>query len=459
MQSSSPDVQSSSPDRIWARLGPILRVVAEAGFFTVLYATLSVTLEGQRPLLGPIEITALVGLGALVGRFARPNPELGAIVLVAAVLGAGIACWLASPVARSLLPDHLGPAMITHGIGWLGAFAVLRGSVIRGESGEALHLDQLLRALLPFVALLWAVATLFAPRDLWLSFAPFALWGSLAVIVAGLAGIGMVRLNALHAGPIEGRVRRTWRWLVVAAAVLVVPLSVPFVALAGLPVGVLFEPFVGPLLFVIGIIVIPAGWFIDALVTLLTPFASNLAQFLDELAQRFANVRRAPSEAVEPSLLTTLIGIAIATIVVTVLAYSAYALARWLLSRPEDEERVDDPVGGVIEHAIVVPEHEPARPRPGLVRRRRGAAHDAVTAYVTAVDELAAYPAYARLASETPAEHSLRLRAAGMPASVDLALLAADYQLARYAERRLTPREDRRALSRLDRLRRLLRGR
>ena len=131
-----------------------------------------------------------------------------------------------------------------------------------------------------------------AAPSLRLPFAAYALWGSIALIAAGLAGIGLVRLRVLHAGVTEGAVRRLWRWLVIAAAISVIPLSVPFVVLAGVPVGVLLQPLAGPVLFVIGILIIPLGLLVDSLVYLLTPFAGNLSRFLDELSQRFFNNQR-----------------------------------------------------------------------------------------------------------------------------------------------------------------------
>lgn len=456
----APEERDAAPqvDRHWALAGTALRIAAEAGFLATLYAAAAVLLEGSVPLIGPTEFILLVGLGALVGHFGQDRPEFGAPALIFAVLGAGIACWLASPIARGLLADHFGAAMITHGIGWIGAFAVLRGSVIRGGANGAYQLEALLRSLLPFVAVLWAVTTLFVQRPLWPSFVAYAMWGSLALIVAGLAGIGLVRLNLLHAQVREIRVRQLWRWLVLAAAISVVPLAVPFAVLAGVPVDVLLQPLTGPVMLIIGLLIIPFAFLIDVLVALLTPVASSLAHFLDELRDRLLNRQRTQVEPVEPSIVTTLIGVAIAAVVIFVIVSAIYLLARWLLTRDEGAEAPKQTMDGFVEHAIVVPTPVPPRPR-AAARHRRGAAHDAVGAYVSAIDELAAHPDWARVASETPAQHSLRVRAADMPGSPEFSRLAADYQLARYAERPITPREDRRALSRLDRLRHALRGR
>lgn len=442
----------------WTLLPPVLRVAAEAGIFTVVYAAAAVVIEHQPPLLGPIELGLLVAGGALVARVARPLPEIGALLLIAAVLAGGAAGWLASPAARAVLLSDPATALATHGTGWLAAFAVLRGLTVGGATSTARQLEQLLRSMLPILALIWAVTTLVALPVLWLSFAASALWGTVVLLVAGLSGLGMDRLQALHAGVTESRVRRVWRWLVLAAAISVVPLAVPFVVLAGIPVDLLFGPIIGPVLFLIGLVAYPLAFIVDALVVLLKPFAGPLGLFLDEMQARLGKPRP-PEEVIEPSLLTTIIGLSLALITVLVLAGAAFAIAHWLLSRREDELSERGAVDGRIEHSFVVPVAAPRAPRPATGRRRRrDAARDAVGAYVSAIDELSALPIYARQPSETPAQHALRLRATLMPAAPELGRLAADYQLARYAERDLTDAEDRRALARLDRLRRLLRG-
>jgi hypothetical protein len=447
-----PDAEQS-----WAWVATGLRIAAEAGFFATLYAALAVLLEGTAPLLGPIEFLLLVGLGAAVGRFGQSHPGVGAPLLVLTVLGAGIACWLASPMARGLFQDHFGAAVITHGIGWIGAFAALRGSLIRGGETGAFQLEQLLRTLLPFVAALWAVTTIFVARPLFAPFVAYALAGTLMLIVAGLAGIGLVRLRVLHEGVQETRVRRLWRWLVMAAAISVVPLAVPFAILSGVPVDVLLRPLVGPATFLLSLIIIPVGFFIDFMVVLLTPIASSMGKFLDELRTRILARGRPDFEAVPPNVVSTFLGVVIAAVVLLVIVFAMYLLARWLLTRQDDRDLAPNSIEGVVEHTFVVPEQEPARPR-AVARRRRGAAHDAAAAYVSAIETLAAHPDWARAESETPAEHSSRMRESEMPGATDFSRLAADYQLARYAEVPITPREDRRALNRLDRLRRALRG-
>ena len=456
MQSLSalPDVGAAA--RRWALVGPILRVLAEAGFFSVVYATAAVVIGGHPPFLGPIEFTLLVGGGAVVGSLARENPEIGAIGLIGAVAGGGVLGWVAGPETRDLLAIDALAALGAHGIGWLGAVAVLRGSFIHG-AGTADGIEQLLRWFLPDVAVLWALATILALPALWPSFAVYALWGSLTMIVAGLAAIGLIRLGEVHGGLAETRVRRMWRWLVVAAAVSVVPLSIPFVVLSGIPLGTVFSPISEPLLVVVGLLALPLALLVELLLGVLQPIFRGLGSggsesVSFEILPRVQEILRNTGS----SLGGTLIGIVLAAMVVIVLAIAIYALARWIVRRDPYAELDGGLAADVVEHAIVIPVSQPSRPR-AAARQRRAAAHDAVSAYISAVESLAVHPDWARSPAETPALHSLRVRAADMPGADDFSRLAADYQLARYAERPITPREDRRALSRLDRLRRLLR--
>lgn len=83
---------------------------------------------------------------------------------------------------------------------------------------------------------------------------------------------------------------------------------------------------------------------------------------------------------------------------------------------------------------------------------RRGRPTDAVTAYLSALRAIEPDEDLRREPSETPAEHAHRLHGEGV-GTLELDLLAADFELARWGGRRLSPAEDRRALGRLERFR------
>jgi hypothetical protein len=91
-----------------------------------------------------------------------------------------------------------------------------------------------------------------------------------------------------------------------------------------------------------------------------------------------------------------------------------------------------------------------------LTRRRRPS--DAVSAYLAALQAIDADEELRRDPAETPAAHARRLRAAGV-GTLELDLLAADFELARWGGRRISSAEDRRAVARWERLRTRLAGR
>ena len=447
---------SRRPDteRLWRSAGPVLRSVAEAGFIAVVYAALSVTLQHRAPVLGPIEFTILVALGYAVAVIGERNPKVDAPLLVVALIGAGIAGWLASLEARDLLGVSITDGLRVHVIGWLGAVAVLRGSRIQSTQDATLQLGRLLGTLLPAVAVIWAIGWQGSGPDLRPSFVVYAMWGSLALIVSGMAGLGLTRLRVVHAN-VDARVRSLWRWIVVALAISVVPLALPFVVLAGTPVELLLQPLVAPLRVLLEVLIGGVAFIVEFLVPILRPFALSLSEVLTRLGENLRSLtsnREAPGE---PGPLEAIVGVILVTVVTLIVGYAIVLFVRWLITRPRRAERSRDRIGR-IERTIVIPPADPPRPT-SAARRRHGPAHDAVGAYVSAIDALADHPSWARAASETPADHASRIRATDMPDSADLSRLAADYQLARYAERPITAREDRRALFRLDRLRRALR--
>ena len=125
----------------------------------------------------------------------------------------------------------------------------------------------------------------------------------------------------------------------------------------------------------------------------------------------------------------------------------ALILIRALVKRPR-RSVVD---GEVVEVREVEPPIGMRLHRPRLqMPRRHGAPRSASEAYVASLDFLAKWPEFARLESETPAEHAGRIRGAiGWP----LRQLAADYALAEFGHRTLSPSEHRRAIDRWRRIR------
>ncbi len=235
------------PER-WRRqnvLQPTLRIIAEAGWITVVYSAASVMIDKHAPVLGPLEIFAFVLVGALIGRFGRPRLDLGPLLLIAGVVIGGIVGWLASPEVRDVLPT-VSEAARLHIAGWIAGVAVLRGAIVDTGEKAAEDLEKLLRTVPVGLALIWAYMAIAADRSLWLSFAVGAMWGTLAFLSSAIVSIGLARLNVLHFGLADEQQRRGWRWLVIAIGFVIVPIAVPIAVLSGIPLAALVTPVVGP---------------------------------------------------------------------------------------------------------------------------------------------------------------------------------------------------------------------
>lgn len=446
---------SPSPaERFWAIAPLALRIVAEGGWLTVVYAALVTSFEKRAPVLGPFELAAFVAYGLLLVWLARQLPEIGPLVLIAGVALGGALGWLLSPVPRDMLALDPALALGAHPAGWLAGLAVLRGTMIlRGARGVG-QIDTLLAWGLPALALVWAVAGLITPSALWPAFAISALWGSIVFVIAALMAIGLTRLDQIQAGIADERLRRRLRLLVLAAGLGVLPVAIPFAILSGLPVEEIFAPIVGPLRFLIVLVALFLGLLAEALINAWKTVARPPEGLEAEITNRTINSD--PSTYQYP-LLDAIVGLLVLGAALAVLAYALYEIANWLIGRREEEDDEHEGVGD-LERTIVLPER-PIAPLAARRRRSLRPARDAVGAYVHALAELERHPTFARAPTETPGGHSTRVRAADMPAAPDLARLAADYQLARYGGLALNAAEDGRALSRLARLRRVLRGR
>jgi hypothetical protein len=446
------------PDRRTVLTPYLLRALAEGGWITVVYAAV-VTVFGHRPpAVGPVEFSLLVGLGLVLGHYSRRRFELGPVLLIAGALAGGAIGWLLSADARAVVLVNPAAALGIHASGWIGALAVLRGMTIQRGSVGAQQAEGLLRVTLPAVALVWGFGTLASTPPLWPAFASDALWGTLCFLVAAVMGLGLARLNILQAGFSDTRARRIWRLLVVVIAFAILPLALPIAVLSGIPIAQLLNPLSGPLNTIGWVLTLPLQFVVAVLEAIFKPLGPGVGELLDRLGTGFGAIR-APGDPVEPTLTGTILGILIALTTIAFILLLMYIVAQWFWGNRRDDSPRRLEMEGAVEHAIVVPRPEarasvgPERP---VYRRRRPG--NAVEAYLGALRELDRHPAYARALDETPAQHSSRLRTAGMPAARDLGRLAAAYQLIRYGSRHLSTSEDRRSIDRFHRLRRLLRA-
>ena len=432
---------SSAPDLLPAALD----AVVEGAWLAIAYLALQVLGAHGPILLGPVEFALLAGAGLLLarGRLTRTGASLVVVAAVAAAAGG----WIMSPAVReALLAGRVDTALGLHTGGWLAGLAVVRGAMHAERSDDDLIVSRLLAWGVPGLAIPWLLAQVATPAAR-AAFSEPAFVATLAFVVGGLLAVAVARLDSLGSRSGVGwRSNPTWLLvlgLVAGSALLV---ALPLAAMLGVPLDAAVRGAIGPVWLVVSgaivLLAIPAGLLAAALVALLRAV----------LGPGHAVVTPpAPQAAALPMTLgaagvNTVFAIATVAVILLVLVLIArrVLVANGARHPPDDEER-----------GIVLPGSS-IRPNLALPRWRPRAAaplpHDAVTAYVAAIDELRRVSRLARAGDETPAAHAHRLRASGL-GMLSLELLAADYALVRYAGRTLTRAEDRRALARWRRAR------
>ncbi len=421
-----------------------LDAVVEGAWLAIAYLVLQVLGAHGSILLGPVQFAALAAVGLLLGQGALPRGNGGVVALVAVV--AAVAGWLLAPEVRdALLAGDVNRALGFHAGGWLAGVAVVRGA-IHGESYEDDEVaSRLLAWGLPALAVPWLLAQVATPAAR-AAFAEPAFVATLTFVVTALLSLAVARLDALGAGSgVDWRRNRSWLLvlgLIVAGTVLV---GLPLAVALGVPLAAAVRGALGPLWIVfavaVALLAIPAGLLAAGLVALFRAIL-HPSQTPSQQAPAGAAIQ-APQLAPGSGLVFT---IAVVVAILGLLALVAWRLwpGRGPQHRIEDEERGIVIPQGSLHVGLPMPRwHRPSRvPAPS----------DAVTAYVATVDDLAGHPGLARAVDETPAGHARRLRLDGR-GMVPLDLLAADYQLARYACRGLTRAEDRRGVARWWRVR------
>jgi hypothetical protein len=434
---------------------PLLAVVAEGAWLTVVYLAVQAAVAGQPPVLGIVELPLSVAIGMLLVRLRIVDPEERPFRFLPVVVAIGIAGWLiADPARHALVEGDLVAAVGQHPGGWLLLVGFLRGAGRPDPDDRGL--TRLLLRGIPFLAVPWLLGGLAAP-ELRAPFIEGAYIASLTFVSAGFMAAGLARLQEIgRETGVDWRRNRTWLALIAAVIAVVILLALPMALLLDLPATTVLLGILGPLSVVAAAVLYLIAY----------PFtlaAGVVFELLRSLGVQPAAPDAQPGSPLRDGLFAdpTLVELWYVLLGLTwaLLALTAFTIARYWRSRragrrvrDEDEER-----------SIVLPRSvlRPRLPALRLPRRRRGSvrAEDAVTAYLATLDALhRADEGMARFANETPAAHARRLRAGG-DGGLTLDLLAADYQLARYAERRLSPAEHRRALSRWRRIRDGLRRR
>jgi len=286
------------------------------------------------------------------------------------------------------------------------------------------------------------------------SFTATAYAASLTIITAALVSMGLARLAELRVEGVDRAAR--WRWLVLVVAIsgAVLLVGAPLALVLGVPIAAALAGVAGPLtpvvLVVATLIAIPLG-LIAELLHLLFPWGTD-AQFPDltPLLNPGAG-RPQPGQAssnptgMDWMLWPLLGGVAL------LLAVWLSGLLRHLAVDDEPELDVEiresEPIGELLKPQLPqlrFPWRRPRRNVPGSARE----------AYPLALPLLTGRPEERRT-GETPREHARRVAPTSLGRSVSR--LAVDYQLIAFAQRTVTPAEERRALDRWRRIERATR--
>jgi hypothetical protein len=425
---------------------PLLAVLAEGAWLTVAYLAVQAAIAGQPPLFGILELPLGVGLGMLLVRRRIVDPEERPFSFLAVVIVVGIGGWLvAEPARAALMQGELAAAVAQHPGGWLLLVAFLRGARRPDPAADDRGLTRLVLRGIPLLAVPWLLGQLAEP-ELRTAFTAAAYVSSLTFASTGFLAAGLARLQEIGR---ETGVdwRRSRGWLALMAAVIggVILLALPTGLLLGLPVTTVLLGIMGPLAFVATVLIYVVAY----------PLAFVAGLVLD-LLRSLGVAGGTPAPPAEgPDLRDDLFAdpeLVELWFVLLGLTWALLALAAFVIVRYWTRHRTR--AGGGDPHeerAIVLPERLlPRWKRRGrrVERRSPPVARDAVSAYLAILHEFEdADPALARGTAETPAAHARRLQRSGS-GGLSLDLLAADYQLARYAELPLTPAEHRRAIAR-----------
>ena len=441
----------SPPERPLGWLLPVLALLAEGALLAVAYIAVEIVVDNRLPLLGTLEFAAAAGLAAIAARRRWVDPDgrpMGFLLLLA---GLGLIGWLWSAEARELaLAGDPVAAIARHPGGWLLVVAAMRG-VGRAFEVDDRALTRLVLGGVPALAIPWALGQLTAPVELRPAFTEAAFVASLTFVTTGFIAAGLARLGEIgRETGIDWRHDRSWMGTVFGVLVVVLAIGIPASILLGLPGSAVARGILDPLLTVTGYVLIGfaavAALAAAILASALRSIGIRLpAPMTPEEIARLGDV----PEYTFDQLRGGLTGLMVLWIVLIAVLF--VLLRVWIRRRKRRVTRSADEERSIQLPGRRRPTSPPAEPT--------GAPHphirvtDAVTAYLGALAELELRrPDAARHGAETPRAHATRAAL-----GVELDALQADYALARYGNRQLTPPEHRRAVGRWARLRDRLR--
>ncbi len=451
------------PERPWLQLAPLALAVAMEAAWIAVIAGLLQEFALRSPILGFVPVAGFVAAGVLVARigetrFSRHWPALGTLAVFTAAL-VGVA--MSGAARAALAAGSPAGAVGENPAGLLAGLAVLRGYP---HAGDRLAVDTAARALfigIPLLAIVAAVGGMIAEpwrsgflRDAAIDAALFIVAGLLTLALAALADVRPGGAASLRGNPV-------WIALVAVAVMALLAFAVPIALAGGASIALTIQVVLAGSLFPLAVLGLILGGraalrrlaFLvggTAFVVWILSFASQGA---DDPARTGTGSAGGGSvnPAIDPVGVVGISGLGIAIVGIAV-----FLLVRAWMRR---QAPLPDDLADV--RSSELPAAEPANESSGRQRRRLWSREPrtATEAYLALVEDLRDVPDIRRKPEETPREHARRIRLdqLAVESGIGLELLAADYGLAEYGRRTISPAETRRAIGRWRLLRRLLR--
>ena len=414
-------------------------ILAEGAWLTIVYLAIGLAFGTDAAPLSLASLALAVAVGVLLGRLIEDRASRGIVLVVAVAVAASVGI-LAHEAARSALGSGISKVVGAHPGGAIVGLAIVRGYAHRGAGDQEASMDRLLR---------WGVLLLIVPWLLGTSlggdgFVTEAFAATVIFVGAGLVALAGARLRSLgDAAGVDWRAGRAWLGTVGVVLAGMVVLIVPSAIVLGDPAAVAMREIVGPVAIMLWAIPVGLGAVVGVFIA---PLFGILGPLLEAI--RVNLLQQAPTPAAPPDVQTP--GAVDADWLLGLVALAVLLVAIWLARR----------IVGARRRAALIPQERgdqrsfvlPTGFRLPRLQRRQGrrilpTPHDAVSAYLRVLADLEDDPHAARLPNETPADHAARLRRQGT-SGLALDLLAADYQLVRFACVELTSRERLRAIER-----------
>jgi MFS family permease len=442
-------------ERLFDLVPLALAALAEAAWVGVVYALLQAAVHEPESLgLAGLLVATLLGMWAVRWIAPRVGPRWPTVA-TALVCAVGVLGWLLAPgVLEAIAAGRILAAIELHPGGFLAGLAVLRGIAHRSAEGSELALNRLVTVGTPLLVVPLLLGG--AISEPWRTdFFASAVIDIAVFLVAGMLGLALARSVSLGlSAGFDWRRNRVWLVALVASVIVVAAIALSGSTTVETAVRLLVTLTVVPLLLVGLIAGLPRISKRDVIVLLFVLLAVVVvATILSRLGIESPPSSGGGSGPVGgetdqgPTILAGILMVIGAVVLVLFLIGAWMRTSRRTPDSDVAEERVID---------YGETELEPTTRRRWRRRRRAGPV-DAPTAYLALLNDLERDEDLRRDPAETPAEHARRLRAERRGA-VGLDLLAADYELARFAGVRLTAAENRRGIARWRRLRRAMRS-